>query len=222
MRLDLHAHTIYSADGNVEPEIYIKHAQKIGLAGLAITDHNEVKGAIKAYQLAKKNKDVTIVRGVEVSTSNGHVLAYGVKDKIPRGLTPEETKERIVELGGVAVAAHPYRLVSGLGVETVKQAKFDLVEVLNHRSPKHENGRALKLANELGAGLLGGSDAHYTWELGLAATEFKIETDNEGDIIAEISKKRTEPIGESSTFFQGVAMYSKLVVHWLKRGFKRI
>ncbi len=222
MKLDLHVHTKYSADGEVEPKTYIKLAKKKALAGFAVTDHNEVKGAKKTFELAKTSKNVMVVRGIEVSSLSGHILGYGISETIPRGLDVEDTIERILDLGGVPVAAHPFRLASGLGGIVVKKGNFSVIEVLNHRSPKSENNRASALANDLKAGKTGGSDAHLTWELGLAATEFEISSGTESDILQEISKKHTVPIGDSSTYFQGLKMYGKLVAHWFKRGFKRV
>lgn len=222
MRLDLHVHTRYSADGIVEPRDYLKVAQKNGLNGFAITDHNEIQGAKKAYELAKNYKNLIILHGIEVSSSEGHILGYGVTEKIPRKLTPEETIERITELGGVPVAAHPFRSASGLGSAVIKRIRFNSVEVLNHRSMQRENKRALELAQSIKAGTIGGSDGHMLQELGLAATEFEINSTNEDDILTEITKKRTTPVGDSSTTIEGVKMYTKLLLYWLKRGFKRV
>ena len=143
MKLDLHVHTSYSADCNVQVENYFKEARKNGLTGFAITDHNEVQGAAKAFTMAKNYRDLVIIRGIEVSSSKGHILGYGVTEPIPRGLSPEETVERIKDAGGVPVAAHPYRRASGIGSEVVKKVKFDIVEVLNHRSMHDENQRAV-------------------------------------------------------------------------------
>ena len=222
MRLDLHVHTNYSVDGWVEPKIYLKLAKKIKLDGFAVTDHNEITGALKTYKLAKNEHNITVIRGIEVSSLSGHILAYGVNELIPRGLPAEETKEKIINLGGIAVAAHPYRMASGLGSYVVRNAKFSIIEVLNHRSPKRENQRAARLAAELNAGTTGGSDAHSSNELGLAVTEFELSNGSEDDILQELSKKRMNPVGESSTYLQGLKMYGKLVIHWLKRGFKRV
>ena len=222
MRLDLHVHTHYSADCNVKLKNYFKQAQKTGLDGFAVTDHNEVKGAAKAVELAKQFKSIIVVRGVEVSSAEGHILGYGVTTPIPRGLSPEITVEKIVDSGGVPVAAHPFRRVSGLGAEVVKKVKFNCMEVLNHRSIHRENQLAVRLATELGAGTTGGSDAHYESELGLAATEFNTNSHRESDILQYISKKNTTPVGKDSTYFEGVMMYSKLVLYWLKRGLKRV
>ncbi|WP_455392855.1 CehA/McbA family metallohydrolase [[Eubacterium] cellulosolvens] len=222
MKLDLHVHTKYSADGSVEPGDYIKQARKIGLNGFAITDHNEVKGAARTFKLAKGNKDLIIIRGIEVSSSEGHILGYGVTELIPRGLGAEETIEQIVDAGGVVVAAHPFRHASGLGSGVVKRVKFNSVEILNHRSMHRENQRAKLLAAELKAGITGGSDAHFVKELGLAATEFSTNPKTEDEVISEISKKNTKPIGKDSTLGQGIIMYSKLIVHWIKRGMRRV
>ena len=65
MKLDLHVHTEYSLDGIVSPQEYLKIVKKQGLAGLAVTDHNEIKGAVKVFKLAKEHKDILVIRGVE-------------------------------------------------------------------------------------------------------------------------------------------------------------
>lgn len=224
MKLDLHVHTIYSADGNVEPRQYLKFAKKNRLNGFAITDHNEVKGAVKTYKLAKEKefKELAIIRGIEISSAEGHILGYGISELIPRGLSPQETIEKIIEAGGVPVAAHPFRRASGIGSVVVKHGKFKAIEVLNHRSMHKENQRALDLAKQKNSGLTGGSDAHFIKELGTAATKFQISSIIEADIIDEISKSKTIPVGNDSTFGQGVIMYTKLIAYWIKRGFKRI
>ena len=222
MKLDLHVHTKYSLDGTVEPIDYIKQAKSIGLDGFAITDHNEIKGAAETFKLAKKHKDIIVIRGVEISTEDGHVLGFGITDQIPRDLSPEETVEQIIDAGGVPVAAHPYRRASGLGEAVVKRVGFERVEVLNHRSMHRENQRAVQLASELKAGTTGGSDAHFAQELGLAATEIKGHYSNEDEILSAISKNHTKPVGEDSSVGQGLVMYSKLVLFWLKRGLRRV
>src|SRR2546423_15344972 len=85
----------------------------MGLDGIAISDHNAVGGVLAAEMAA--GPDFLVIPAVEISTKSGHVLAYGVREAVPRDLGVAETVERIVALGGVAVAAHPYRFWSGLG-----------------------------------------------------------------------------------------------------------
>ncbi len=111
MKIDMHIHTSYSPDGMVEPVEVLKIAKKLGLSAVAITDHNEIKGALKA----KNAKIIDVIVGEEVSTSAGHVLAYNIQSLIPRGLSVAETIDKIHECGGIAVIAHPYRFWSGVG-----------------------------------------------------------------------------------------------------------
>jgi predicted metal-dependent phosphoesterase TrpH len=77
-RVDLHIHTTFS-DGDMTPEEMVADAQKAGLAGIAITDHDEVEG-VRAAREAAAGSDFIIVPGVELSTSDGkndiHILGY--------------------------------------------------------------------------------------------------------------------------------------------------
>ena len=124
MRLDIHVHSSYSNDGSQSPEEILKHAKNIGLAGIAITDHNEISGSLKLWKDNRDIRDFIIIPGLEVSSSEGHILALGIKETIPRELTPGETIQKIEDLGGVAIASHPYRFWSGLGEEAVKKPAF--------------------------------------------------------------------------------------------------
>jgi predicted metal-dependent phosphoesterase TrpH len=76
-RLDLHIHTTFS-DGDMTPEEVVKEAERLGLGGIAITDHDEVAGVDVALEAAGSGFEV--VPGVELSTSDGkcdiHILGY--------------------------------------------------------------------------------------------------------------------------------------------------
>src|SRR2546428_2051696 len=99
MLLDLHNHTQYSPDSRVDPGRLVAVAQRMGLAGIAITDHNAV-GGIRVAEAAARG-GFLVIPAIEVSTEAGHVLGYGVRDLVPRDLSVAETAERIVALGGV-------------------------------------------------------------------------------------------------------------------------
>ncbi|MGD8628412.1 MAG: PHP domain-containing protein, partial [bacterium] len=77
-QLDLHIHTTFS-DGDMTPREMVAEAQKAGLAGIAITDHDEVEGVREAREAAA-GSDFIVVSGVELSTSDGkndiHILGY--------------------------------------------------------------------------------------------------------------------------------------------------
>ena len=78
MKLDLHAHSNYSLDGIAPPVQLIKYAKKVGLKGIAITDHNEIIGAVKAQKFS--NDDFVVIPGIEISSNNGHILGLNIKE----------------------------------------------------------------------------------------------------------------------------------------------
>lgn len=77
-RVDLHVHTVFS-DGDMTPEQIVVEGQKLGLAGIAITDHDDI-GAIEVAIEAAGGSGFEVVSGVELSTSDGnsdlHILGY--------------------------------------------------------------------------------------------------------------------------------------------------
>jgi predicted metal-dependent phosphoesterase TrpH len=81
-RLDLHTHTTFS-DGDMTPEEMVAEAKRLGLAGVAITDHDEVAGVDAAMKVA--GDGFVVVPGVELSTSDGktdiHILGYLIDTK---------------------------------------------------------------------------------------------------------------------------------------------
>ena len=87
LKIDFHVHTCYSQDSSITLKQVVLFAKKRGLDGVAITDHNTVKGALKL-----KTKEIIIVPGIEVSTSQGHLLGINVTTPIPAKLGIEETE----------------------------------------------------------------------------------------------------------------------------------
>ena len=220
VRLDLHSHSRYSPDSRLDPVEIVKVARSRGLDGIAITDHNAVGGVAKAREYGR-GVGVTVVLGTEVSTSEGHVLAYGVKDAIPRDLSPRETVERIAALGGVPVAAHPYRFWSGLGEEETVATAFAAYEVHNARTLRGGNAKASALAASRGVAGIGGSDAHFLEEIGRAATVIE-DASSEGEVIEAIRRGavRSEGIDRGAT--ATVRYVTKCVGQWIFRGMRRI
>ena len=76
--VDMHFHTRYS-DTYTRVSSILKRAERLGI-GVAITDHNEIEGALKARKLAG---DLLVVVGEEIKTRQGEILAYSVKKRIP-------------------------------------------------------------------------------------------------------------------------------------------
>jgi len=220
VRLDLHSHSRYSPDSRLDPIEIVKVARHRGLDGIAITDHNAVEGAEKAWAYGR-DVGFTVVRGTEVSTSEGHVLAYGVKETIPRDLSPRETVERIVALGGVPVAAHPYRFWSGLGEEETVAAPFVAYEVRNARTLRLGNARASALAASKGVAGIGGSDAHFLEEIGRAVTVVE-DASTEAEVLEAVREGRVRGEGIDRGTSATVRYVTKCVGQWILRGMRRI
>jgi hypothetical protein len=191
-----------------------------GLQGIAITDHNAV-GGIAAAEAAVQG-DFVVVPGTEVSTREGHVLAYGVREVIPRDLSARETVDRIVALGGVPVAAHPYRFWSGLGEDVTISAPFRAYETANARTLRRGNERARALARARGVSETGGSDSHFLDEVGRAVTTTEDGGLGVDAILQALGQGRTRVEGRSRGPGGTVRYVTKSVSEWMIRGMRRI
>jgi predicted metal-dependent phosphoesterase TrpH len=188
--------------------------------GLAVTDHNAIEGAIEAQSLAA-SEGLLVVRGVEVSSKEGHILALGVRELVPRGLPAAETIERIHSLGGIAVAAHPLRHPSGVGRKVAGSAKFDAIEIVNSASSPRTNRATATMATERGLPVTGGSDAHRTEEVGRAYTIFD-GVGSEDEAIDHIVKRLTKADGRGRTPGEGVKAAFETLAVWIRGDFERM
>ena len=220
MRLDLHIHSSHSMDATASPGDILSQCRRVGLGGCSITDHNSFGGSSAALA-ATKDDGFVVVRGIEVSTSEGHVLAYGMSEVIPKGLPLAEVIERIEGNGGLAVAAHPRRFPSGMGMDAVVSAGFRAVEVLNGGSSARANRAAAALAKTHALAPVGGSDAHELDEIGRAYTIVE-DCCSEDDVIAAISKGHSSVGGRSRTRTEGMAYAYETLSDWLRRGMDRV
>ena len=98
MKMDLHIHTAYSQDAHEKPHDIARYLKKKGFQGMAVTDHNTVKGALQLCQ--NPPQDFLVIPGCEISTARGHVIALGITNPISRGLSPRDTIDKIHERGG--------------------------------------------------------------------------------------------------------------------------
>ena len=220
MRLDLHNHTRYSPDSRVVPAELVARAKATGLAGVAISDHNAVGGIPAAEEAA--GSDFLVIPAIEVSTKSGHVLAYGVREIVPRDMSVMETVERIVALGGVAVAAHPYRFWSGLGEAAVVESPFAAYETFNARTLARGNLRAQALARERGVGQTGGSDSHFLDEVARAVTVIDAGLLRPDDVVQILGEGKTLAQGRDRGASATVRYVTKAVGEWIVRGMRRI
>lgn len=168
---DLHVHTRFSKDGESSVEAILERAKAVGLAAVAITDHDTLEGVRYAARL--KNPPVLVIPGMEVTTADGHLIALGVSELVPRGLGVIETIDLVHARGGIAILPHPYhRLRHAVGFrEHDAIAAADAVEVFNSRYiVGSANRKAARRAARLGKPSVGGSDSHHARYVGYGKT----------------------------------------------------
>ncbi|MBE0683441.1 MAG: PHP domain-containing protein [Anaerolineales bacterium] len=110
---DLHIHTIYSYDGTATVPAVLRRAKEIGLDIIAITDHDEIAGALEAVKLAS-HYGVEVIPGIEITTAEGDLLALFITEKVDAGLSLIETVLKVRELGGALALAKNDDINSGL------------------------------------------------------------------------------------------------------------
>ena len=211
MKYDLHIHTHYSACSILGPKTILKVAKRVKLDGIAVVDHNSIKGGVEVKK-ANKNKDFEVIPSIEVSTDRGHVVGMYVNENIKSREFFSVTEE-IKKQGGIVVLAHPFRMMPYLRskVKGVDIRKYlDAVECYNARTSYFGNKGAVRLAEDFGLAKTGGSDAHFSFEIGRSYTLF------DGDLRNAIKKRRTKAAGSNVTGLAGstFSFFKKHILRW--------
>ena len=172
MLFELHCHSLYSRGRKIptealaSPRDIMRHAKRLGLGGIAITDHNTIKSWKEARAEARK-EGIVFVPGCEISSSKGHILGLGLNSSIKPGLGVEETLDRIHEQGGLAIAAHPFD-IKGYGIK-YDFRRTDAVEVFNAVAiDRVTNMFCERKVRKSGKPMVAGSDAHTLNMIGAA------------------------------------------------------
>lgn len=167
---DLHMHTCYSGDCQTTPEQLLAACQDCGIEAIAVTDHNCIAGALEVARLAPRGMHV--IMGEEVKTTAGEIIGLYLSEEIPRGLSLEETIERIRAQGGLVYVPHPFDpLHKTPSYETLARnaADIDIIEVYNPRITFTSfNDRARRLARKYDIPGAAGSDCHVPEGVGTA------------------------------------------------------
>ena len=172
MKIDLHVHTEYSEDSLLKLEHIAKVVAEKKVDAVAITDHNEVEGAIKL----KKASAFPVIVGEEIESQQGDIIGLFLQERIEPGLTAGETITRIKNQGGLVLIPHPFDRLrsSATGEKPLKKLveKIDIIEVLNARNIfPADNQLAFNFALKHNLLQAAGSDAHTKNEVGNAYVE---------------------------------------------------
>ena len=166
--VDLHMHTDHSPDCATPVEVLLATAREQGLGAIAITDHNEISGALEAVA---KADGIKVIVGEEVKTaSQGEIIGLFLRERIPRGMDLAETVAEIRRQGGLVYIPHPFdRMHAVPGYEHLLALldEIDAFEVFNPRVAIGSfNEEAARFATKYRLTAAAGSDAHVAAGLG--------------------------------------------------------
>ncbi len=166
--VDLHMHTDHSPDCATPVEVLLATARQEGFGAIAITDHNEISGALEA---AAKAEGIKVIVGEEVKTAaQGEVIGLFLRERIPRGRSLEETVAEIRRQGGLVYVPHPFdRMHTVPGYEHLLAIleEVDAIEIYNPRVAIGSfNEEAARFAAKYRVTAAAGSDAHVAAGLG--------------------------------------------------------
>ena len=200
LKMDSHIHSEYSPDSSSRIDDILEVANKRNIDIIAISDHNTVDGTSEV--MAKtRNTDILAIPSIEVSSTLGHILGFGCEENIPRDLSPQETIDRIHDLGGLAIIPHPYCFYRhGLLCKIdYKELKIDAIETKNARFiVGYCNGKAKNLSKKEDIPELGASDAHYWKFVGDCYSLIDAEKDIDS-VLKSIKKGKTKACGKGTS-----------------------
>jgi predicted metal-dependent phosphoesterase TrpH/glycosyltransferase involved in cell wall biosynthesis len=200
--VDLHMHTDHSGDCVTPVDVLLATARERGLGAIAVTDHNEISGALDA-RTKSAEYGVKVIVGEEVKTADqGEVIGLFIEERIPRGMTLQETIAEIRRQGGLVYVPHPFdRLHTVPDYEHLLDVveEIDAIEVFNPRiAIAAFNEEAVRFAAKYRIVGGAGTDAHVAKGLGAVrirmrdfdgAEEF-LESLRDADILGRPSSLR--------------------------------
>ena len=193
MKIDLHCHSKYSYDTYLEPQDIIEEAVSKGLDGVCFTEHHTISASLPVETL-KVPKGFYLFRGMEISTTSGHLLIYGLRDDSwnvwsrSQYLDVEKVMTNVHKLGGICIAAHPFRGHDSFGNAVLSLEGLDAIETHNGLNSQQENIQALMAAKKRHLPSIGGSDCHTKTRVGMAYTEFNHTVQSMEELIEEIKR----------------------------------
>lgn len=200
LKMDSHIHSEYSPDSSSKIDNILEVARKRNLDIIAISDHNTVDGTSEV--IAKtRNTDILAIPSIEISSTHGHILGFGCEENIPRDLSPEDTIDRIHDLGGLAIIPHPFCFYRhGLLCKSdYRDLKIDAIETKNARFIiGYCNNKAKNLSKNENIPGLGASDAHYWKFVGDCYSEIDCEKDIDS-VLKAIRKGKTKAQGKGTS-----------------------
>ena len=183
-RIDLHCHSEASHDCTTPLSTFPDRCLARGVTVQAITDHDQIWGAQKLQEYVRNSEFAgrfTVIVGEEVSTREGEIVGLFLQERIPPGLTPEETVREIKAQGGLVLLPHGFDPFKRHRLKPAARERIadqiDIVESFNARISRPKWNRAAETwARTRGLPVSGGSDAHTWHQVGDAWSEIPVRS----------------------------------------------
>lgn len=185
MFFDLHVHTDISPCSRLPLAAILQHARRLGLDGVCLTDHDTMAVG-QVVREGIQEDGLCVIVGMEYATSEGDILLFGPFEHLRPGLSAREVLSLSHALGGVAVAAHPFRSWRPAGPGILEHERLLAVEVENGRNRPEENAAARRFATARGLVGLCGSDAHSLEELARLPVRIEASIRCRADFVAAL------------------------------------
>ena len=133
MKVMVHAHTTYSADGELSPAELAQVARQRGFDAVLVSDHFESLSDERFAQLTAECRaisDCLMIPGYERSFRGYHVLALGIEDWIADRVVLNWC-DKVRGAGGITAIAHPVRYNHVIPADIIEAV--DAVEVWNSK-----------------------------------------------------------------------------------------
>jgi predicted metal-dependent phosphoesterase TrpH len=195
LKIDFHTHTSddpkdYISYGSEE---LIDRASALGYDALAITNHDVVTGSRDLAKYADA-KGILLIPGVELTLSNKHVLVINPPFRRNPGIRTIEELAGIRTDSSLVIAPHPFypgfkclwsRLVDHISLFDAIEFSFFYSRLINRNKPAVDVARAARKP------LVGSSDCHNIWQVGLTYSVVHAEK-NIPSIIAAVKAGKVE------------------------------
>lgn len=220
-RYDFHIHSRHSFDSLMRPARILELAMMRGLSGVAVTDHDSIKGGLEAREFAPDG--MLVIVGEEIATDAGDIVGLFLTEEI-RCRDPLEAIRQIHRQGGIAFLPHP-----GHGHRRITPAVIEAVqgwEELNSRAGWFGLDDTSVFAPLASRPRLGCSDAHLYSEIGRAFTEIPGPA-TEANVRARLLAGDTRPggtVGSGAAFYvsQSIKLAKTRDAGMLLRGVRRL
>jgi predicted metal-dependent phosphoesterase TrpH len=209
-KFDLHIHSKYSSDGIMSTKTIIKTAIKNHLNGIAITDHNTIKGGLEAKKY--ETEDFKVIVGSEIMTNQGEVIGLFLSEEIMSKNLIDVLSE-IKAQNAIIAIPHPFDEMrhSALQPNEELAQQIDCIEGFNSRCIFQKyNEKAAKYATKHNLPLIAGSDAHFKNEIGNAGIITECEDLREAIIKGDVGIFGKQSMLINHAFTKGLKKWRKI------------